>query len=157
MLKQTSEITRLIHDNLWLVISFAFGQPAIAKFVDARFRGEWKYLNKTIYERAEVRADRALLEMATQLRVLDDAERLNSYFAQTKHEALGVVIQGDGSRIDLHFRDLTNKIMHAKGFEWQLSDPDNPKVICHSNDVARWKSAEINLTTLMALMGGLMH
>jgi hypothetical protein len=37
---KTPEITRLIHENLWIVISFAFGQPAIAKFVDARFKGE---------------------------------------------------------------------------------------------------------------------
>jgi hypothetical protein len=55
--------------------------------------------------------------MATQLRVLDDAEQLNSHFTQT----MGVVIQGDGSKTDLHFRDLTNKIMHAEKFEWELS------------------------------------
>jgi len=49
LMRKTPEITRLIHDNLWVVISFAFGQPAIAKFaVEPRFKGEWKYLNKTI-------------------------------------------------------------------------------------------------------------
>jgi hypothetical protein len=157
MKKKTPEITRLIHDNLWVVISFAFGQPAIAKFVDAQFKGEWKYLNKTVYERAEIRADRALLEMATQLRVLDDAEQLSSYFAQTKRPPMGVVIQADDSKTELHFRDLTNKLIHSEKFEWQLSDPDNPKVICYSNDLARWKSAEIDLTALMALIGLLMH
>jgi hypothetical protein len=60
--KHTPEITRLIHDNLWIVISFAFGRPTIARILNANFVGEWKYLNKTIYERAEIRADRALLE-----------------------------------------------------------------------------------------------
>jgi hypothetical protein len=154
---KTPEITRLIHENLWVVISFAFGRPVIANFVDKRFKGEWKYVNKTIYERAEIRADRALLEMATQLRVLDDAEQLNAYFSQTKRAPLGRVVQGDGTKTDLHFRDLTNKIMHAEKFEWALSDPDNPKVICHSNDVARWQYAEIDLTALMALIGMLMH
>jgi hypothetical protein len=134
MHKKTPEITRLIHDNLWVVISFAFGRPAIAKFVDERFKGEWKYLNKTIYERAEIRADRALLEMATQLRVLDDTEKLSSYFAQVKPNPMGVVVQGDGSKTDLHFRDLTNKIIHAEKFEWQISGTHNPKVICHSNE-----------------------
>ncbi len=153
---KTPEITRLIHDNLWVVISFAFGQPAIARFVDARSKGEWKYLNKTI-ERAESRADRALLEMATQLRVLDDTGNLNSYFKQTEGPPMGVVIQEDGSETDLHFRDLTNKIMHAEKFEWQLSDSDNPTIICRSNDPTRWRSAEIDLTALMALIGGLMH
>jgi hypothetical protein len=157
MHKKTPEITRLIHDNLWVVISFAFGRPAIAKFVDERFKGEWKYLNKTIYERAEIRADRALLEMATQLRVLDDTEKLSSYFAQVKPNPMGVVVQGDGSKTDLHFRDLTNKIIHAEKFEWQISGTHNPKVICHSNDVKRWKSAEIDLAALMALIGMLIH
>ena len=157
MRKKTPEITRLIHDNLWVIISFAFGQPAIASFVDTRFKGEWKYLNKTIFERAEIRADRALLEMATQLRVLDDAEKLSAYFSQTKRKPLGTVFQGDGTTTDLHFRDLTNKIIHAESFDWALSDPHNPKVICHSNDVARWQKAEIDLTALMALIGMLMH
>ncbi|MGD0562693.1 MAG: hypothetical protein ABSA66_06330 [Roseiarcus sp.] len=154
---ETPEITRLIHENLWIVMSFAFGQPAIAAYVDKRFVGEWKYLNKTIYERAEIRADRALLEMATQLRVLDDAEQLNYYLKQTKSHALGKVVQEDGSEKDLHFRDLTNKIMHAEKFEWVLSVPDHPKVICHSNDAARWKTAEVDLAALMGLIGMLMH
>jgi hypothetical protein len=155
--KHTPEITRLIHDNLWIVISFAFGRPTIARILNANFVGEWKYLNKTIYERAEIRADRALLEMATQLRVLDDAETLSAHFAQAKHPPLGWVIQGDDSKTHLHFRDLTNKIMHAEKFEWQFLDPDNPTVICHSNDRARWISAEINLIAMMAQIGMLMH
>jgi len=156
-LRKTPEITRLIHDNFWIVLSFSFGQPAIGAFIDKHFKGEWKYLNKTVYERAEIRADRALLEMATQLRVLDDAEKLNDYFSQTKREPLGIVIQGDGTKTDLHFRDLTNKIIHAEGFEWDLSDRDLPKIICHSNDPKRWQQAEISLPALMALIGGLMH
>lgn len=154
---KTPEITRLIHENLWLIISFAFGRPAITDFVDKRFLGEWKYLNKTIYERAEIRADRALLEMATQLRALDDAEKLNNYFLQTKRSPLGVVTQSDGTKTDLNFRDLTNKIMHAERFEWELSDRENPKIICHSSNELRWKSAEIEISALMALIGGLMH
>jgi hypothetical protein len=157
MQKKTPEITRLIHDNLWIIISFAFGQPVIASYIDTRFKGEWKYLNKTIFERAEIRADRALLEMATQLRVLDDAEQLSAYFSQTKRAPLGTVLQGDGTTTDLHFRDITNKIIHAESFDWELSNPDQPKVICHSNDVARWQKAEIDLTALMALIGRLMH
>jgi hypothetical protein len=154
---KTLELTRLIHENLWIVISFAFGQPAIEKFTHARLGGGSKYLNKTIHELAEIRADRALLEMATQLRVLDDAEQLSSDLKQDRYPPMGVVIQKDEGRADLHFRDLTNKIMHAEKFEWQLSDPDNPKIICHSKEVERWKSAEIDLRRLMALIGQLMH
>lgn len=60
---KTPEITRLIHDNFWIVVSFAVARPRIAKVVDEKFLGEWKYLNKSIHEFAEIRADRALLEM----------------------------------------------------------------------------------------------
>jgi hypothetical protein len=70
------EITRLIHDKLWVVICFAFGQPAVGKVIQQKFQGEWPVLHKAVHELADVRADRALLEMATHLRVLDDAEDL---------------------------------------------------------------------------------
>ena len=104
---KTPEITRLIHDNFWIVLSFAFAQPVIGKLIEQRFKGEWKYLHKSVYENAEQRADRALLEMATQLRVLDDAEGLNEYFRQVQRAPLGVVVQGDGATTELHFRDMT--------------------------------------------------
>jgi len=116
----TPEITRLIHNNFWIVLSFAFGQPAVGKLIEQKFRGEWKYLHKSVYELAEMRADRALLEMATQLRVLDDAEGISDYFKQVGREPLGHVIQGDGTRTDLHFRDMTNKLMHGVKYEWKL-------------------------------------
>ena len=149
------EITRLIHDNFWIILSFAFGQPAVGKVIDQKFCGEWKYLNKTVYEYAEVRADRALLEMATQLRVLDDAEKLNDYYKQTGRSPLGEVVQGDGNRTELHFRDMTNKVMHGIGYKWQLGD--DPKILVISNQPDRWHHAEISIVALMGLIGGLMY
>ncbi len=156
MHKKTPEITRLIHENFWIVLSFAFGQPAVGKFTDQWFKGEWKYLRKSVYESAELRADRALLEMTTQLRVLDDAEGLNEYFKQTERAPLGSVEQADGSTTELHFRDMTNKLMHGTEYEWQLGGDDHPKIIVRSNDPDRWRSAEISVEALMALIGGLM-
>jgi hypothetical protein len=156
-MERTPNITRLIHDNLWRVLSYAFGKPAIAKFLDARFNGEWTYLEKTISKHAEMQADLALAEMATQIRVLDDEAKLRSIYKRVKRPPLGLVVKADGSVESLHFRDLTNKILHAKAFEWQLSDPDNPKVVCHSNDVERWQRAEIDLAQLIALIGMLGH
>ena len=152
---KTPEITRLIHDNFWIILSFAFGQPAVGKIMKERFHGEWKYLHKSVYENAEIRADRALLEMATQLRVLDDEQDLNEYFRQTKRPPVGEVVQTDGARTDLHFRDMTNKIMHGTKFEWRLGG-DSPTIIVYSNQPERWKCAEINVVTLMGLIGGLM-
>jgi hypothetical protein len=154
---KTPEITRLIHENFWTVLSFAFAQPVIGEVVRERFHGEWKYLGKTIYEHAEIRADRALLEMATQLRVLDDAEKLNDYLKEVGAMPFGKIVQGDGSETDLHFRDMTNKILHAQRFEWDLSNVKDPFVICHSQDVGRWRFARISLVRMMALVGQLMH
>jgi hypothetical protein len=64
-------------------------------------------------------------------------------------------IQGDGTRTDLHFRDMTNKIMHSTKFDWRLGG-DDPKIVVHSDDPHRWRCAEMNVIDLMALIGGLM-
>jgi len=117
---KTPEITRLIHDNFWIVLSFAFAQPVVERIIDEKFVGEWRLLRKSVYENAEIRADRALLEMAPQLRVLDDEQDLSEIFRRRKSAPLGFVVQGDGKRTDLHFRDLTNKIMHGSAFQWRL-------------------------------------
>jgi hypothetical protein len=152
---KTPGITRLIHENFWIVLSFAFAQPVVGRLMEQRFKGEWKYLRKSVYENAEQRADRALLEMTTQLRVLDDAEGLNEYFRQVQRAPLGIVVQGNGATTELHFRDMTNKLMHGTHYEWRLGG-DDPKIIIHSNQPERWRSAEIGVEALMALVGGLM-
>jgi hypothetical protein len=156
MMHKTPEITRLIHDNLWIVLSFAFAQPAVGKIINQKFAGEWKYLHKSVYQNAEIRADRALLEMATQLRVLDDAEDLDDVFQQEGRAPLGIVVQADGGQTEMHFRDLTDKIMHGSQFEWRLCDPTHPKISVHSNEPERWQRAEISILALMGLVGGLM-
>jgi hypothetical protein len=153
-MQKTPEITRLIHDNFWIIISFAFARPVVDRVIDKHFLGEWKYLYKSVAEYAEIRADRALLEMATQLRVLDDAENLTEVFKQAKRPPLGHVVQADGTRTDLHFRDMTNKAMHGTRYEWRL-EGDKPKIIVHSDQPDRWQYAEISIIALMSLVGGL--
>lgn len=153
---KTPEITRLIHENFSLVTSFAFSRGIISDVIDSNFEGEWKFLNKGLFVNAEIRADRALLEMGTQLRVLDDKEGLNEIYKGRGEPALGTVIQVDGTVTDLHFRDLTNKIVHAAGFKWDTSDAKNPKIICMPIDCARWVRAEINIVALMGMIGSLM-
>ena len=135
---------------------FAFGRPAVGSVLNERFKGEWKFLNKVVYEVSERRADRALLEMAVQLRALDDLNDLNSSFQQQTLPSLGIVVQGDGSQTELYFRDMMNKIIHAGGFSWELADVKAPTIVCLSNDGTRWKEAHINLVTLMMYLGGLM-
>ncbi|HWA69150.1 MAG TPA: hypothetical protein VG821_04870 [Rhizomicrobium sp.] len=154
---KTPEITRLIHENFWTILAFAFGRPIVAKVIADRFKGEWKYLNKTVYERAEVLADRALLEMATQMRILDDAEKLSDRYKVLGSPALGEVLQADGNKTPLYFRDMTNKVIHAAVFQWELSNSHDPKVICLPHDGERWKSARLDIVPLMSVIGSLIH
>ena len=149
------ELTRNAQENFGTVLMFAFGQPAVGLVIDEQFKGEWKFLTKLVYEVSERRADRALLELAVQLRALDDLNDLNGAFQQQEMHPLGTVVQADGIITELYFRDMTNKVMHAGGFSWELADPKNPTVICLSNNGTRWKEARINLVVLMMYLGGL--
>lgn len=146
------ELVRNAQENFGTV---AFGQPTIGAVINEQFKGEWKFLNKLVYEVSERRAARALLEMAVQLRALDDLNDLNSSYQQQKMPSLGTVVQGDGSTTELYFRDMTNKIMHARGFSWELANAKDPIVVCLSRDGTRWKEAHIKLVTLMMYLGGL--
>ena len=150
------ELARNAQENFATVLMFAFGQPAVGLVINEQFIGEWKFLNKLIYETSERRADRALLEMAVQLRALDDLNDLNSSYQHQKTPALGKVVQADGSETEMFFRDMTNKVMHANGFSWELADLKAPKIVCLSADGTRWKEGHIDLVTLMHYLGGLM-
>ena len=79
---KTPEITRLIHDKFSEVMAYAFSRHPLEEMLN-NFRGEWKYLRKSLDELSEVRADRALFNMATLLRTLDDAQHINS--GETRH------------------------------------------------------------------------
>jgi hypothetical protein len=153
---KVQELTRLIHENFSLVMAFAYSQPVLRKVMNERFRGELKYLRKSLHELAEMRANRALMEMATQLRVLDDEQDIAEYFKQLAAEPFGRVTQGDGKFAKLYYRDMTNKIMHASRFEWDFEDPEKPSVICYPKHKDRWQQAKIALLALAALVACLM-
>lgn len=147
------EITKLIQANLWTVCAFAYARPAISELLEQKFSGTWDFLDTMVGEIAEVRADRALLELATQLRVLDDMQNLNDHFMKTSKPPLGIVRQANGNETDLYFRDTTNKVIHASAFRWELLD--GPKIVCVSNDPERWHSADIQVECLMYYCGQL--
>jgi len=140
-------------------MTYAFSQPALFRVLQNCFVGEWKYLNKACFKASEERANRALIEIAILLRLLDDKERLNVYFKATKKPPLGKVIMEDGAEEPLHFRDMTNKIVHSTGIQWDFSDPDNPIFICVCDDPDpkwKWKRAEIPIIDFAFYCGGIM-
>ncbi|MBC8792045.1 MAG: hypothetical protein C6Y20_10600 [Tagaea sp. CACIAM 22H2] len=156
------ETTKLIHRNLAIIATFAFSRPSIVETLDQHFKGEWAYLRKSVYSMAERRADRALVEMATQIRILDDAEHISDYLRHTNQEAdnaprLGRLIKADQTEEPLWLRDFTNKVIHANRIEWQFDSHLNPLIITYGNDQGRWLRAEISVIALMSFTGTLMH
>jgi hypothetical protein len=122
-------------------MSFVYAKTIMATVLQRKFivHGEWEHLHKSIHELAEVRADRALLEMAAQLRVLDDQQELNDYFRQT-----GEPSWRRRARRGKLARTFLSETPQTKSCMWDL-DPEVPRVICFSKpkDEKRWHHAEI--------------
>lgn len=143
--------TRLIHEKLSNVLTFAYSWATLDNMLDTKFKGEWKYLRKTIFDIGPENAVRAFIELAGYLRLLDDKDDLSGYLKQTgSARGFGRVLKKDGSEEPLFLRDLTNKIIHAKEWKWDVSTTDRPKAICISNNPDRWVSAEIDIQTFAA-------
>src|SRR6516165_7232109 len=70
-------LTKLIHENFSVIMGYAFSTPVLSKWVKDNFVGEWKYLHKALFEMPVERANLALLELATQLRRLDNHHNLS--------------------------------------------------------------------------------
>ena len=149
-------ITKLIHENLSLIMAFAFSRSSLYKLLEDRFSGEWRFLRRICFEIAEKRADRALLELAAHLRVLDDEQDISGVLRRSSGNHLGHVIQKDGGRTEMHFRDMTNKVLHSSRFEWDLASPENPLINCYPADPGRWQKAELQVVSLAAICGMMM-
>lgn len=136
-----------IEDNFSFVLSYAFSDNGIRAAGQDRYQGQRDHFTRLALKTPERRADRALLEMAAQMRALDDLSDINGRFKDQERGAIGHVVNGDGAREDLYFRDMTNKIMHANGFSWELARPEDPVIVCLAG--GRWKEAHIHIIALL--------
>jgi hypothetical protein len=154
---RSEQLLDRVNEHLAEVLFFSMGRPVIEQRLGAVFEEGHIYdpLRNKIGIEAERRADRALLQMATQLRLFDDNEGLNEILKGLKPQPLGTVVQGDGKVTELFMRDMTNKVMHGAGFQWHLENADDPSVVCVSADEERWKSAEIKLLAVAAFVNRL--
>lgn len=146
-------LTRLVHENLSIVMRFAYSQKPLAELVDKRFRGSWKSLRKTLFEISEERAEKACLELALFLRMLDDEQKISEYHSKMKNiPNCGSLVMKNGSRKLLPFREVANKVIHASQLEWDFST-DEPRLICQSRDDEKWLRAEVDVTAVAAVCG----
>jgi hypothetical protein len=164
MEKYPIELTQFIHENLSIVMSFAYSHRPLTELIGNRSVGEWKYLRTAIFEIGEKKANRAITELAVLLRILDDEEKITSYDkdAGIKWNCGRLMLENDKVK-ELSFRDVSNKIIHAKTFEWIFPANEDPKLICYARDDDRlkddrlkWIKAEVDLVALAYFCGQLM-
>lgn len=150
------QLTRLIHENLSIVMSFAFSRSPLIKLIENNFVGEWKYLGKAIFEIGEEKANRAITELAVLLRILDDEQKITDYHKQIgKTWSCGKLKLENRNVVDLSFREFSNKIIHAKTYDWVYFEDKPPRLICYSreDDNRKWISADVDIVNLAALCG----
>jgi hypothetical protein len=151
---QPHKLVPLIWSNCADVATFALSRTNAAE-IRKRFDSFRGPIDGVLFELPEQKADRALLELGTLLRALDDADGLSDELARLGDGPYGLVLKPDRSREDLYFRDMTNKILHARGFEWSDDKKLGPVINCVGNDPTRWLHALIRVDRLLALCGQL--
>ena len=139
-------------------MTFCFSRNQLENLVETKFIGEWKYLRKGLFEVSEKRAEKACLELAMFLRMLDDEQKITDY-GKHKMSSLnyGKLIFTEKPERILGLRDVCNKIIHASGFQWDFSNEYKPKLVCTSREPEKWDRAEIDIVDLATFCGELMH
>jgi len=149
-------LTQLVHENLSVVMTFAFSRGPLEQLIDKRFQGEWKYLRKFVFDISEARAIKGCIELAVYLRALDDEEKMSAWLRENSGRTFGQVIGSDGSVKPLALREVANKIIHAASFSWDFATENKPLLICSPRDNQRWQQANIDIVAVAAFCGQLM-
>jgi hypothetical protein len=148
-------MTQLVHENLSIMMTFAFSRKPLERYME-RFAGEWEYLRKSLFEISEQRAEKACLELALFLRLVDDEQDISGYHKQTGGPDFGRLVLKNGQIDKLQLRDVCNKIIHASGLTWDFSHEADPVLICHSQNQEKWVRAEVDLFALAGFCGDIM-
>lgn len=149
-------LTKLIHENLGIVMCFAFSRGPLEAMVRTQFGGEWKYLHKAILELPETRAQKACIELALFLRILDDEIGISTIHSSSKSiPCCGKLTLKNGRVENLPFREAANKIIHSSRIEWEFGESSTPTLICTTRKPEKWTKAEIDLVGLASVCGQL--
>jgi hypothetical protein len=147
-------LTQLIHESLSIIMTFCFSRVAIERLIESKFLGEWKYLRKGLFDVSEKWVEKACLELAMFLRLLDDEENMSGYLREIGSKVnFGRVVLKEESDRELVLRDVVNKIIHASALQWDLTTDDKPILICISRDQEKWQRAEIDIVSLLDSVG----
>jgi hypothetical protein len=150
-------LTRLLHDNMAIVVTFVYSQAPINRLLKERLKDFWQHVENFSDEVPRRNAIRACLEIAVLIRLIDDRHKIADALKRLKIRNFGVVYRTDETTAPLSLRELTNKIIHAEELSWDLSDEGAPKLICTSSDDQKrrfkWTRAEVDIQHLIIFCG----
>jgi hypothetical protein len=163
-----TETTAIIHDNLGIVLTYAFSKQALEQY-QGWLRGQrWYVSPHVLRELPERRANRAIIELAVMFRALDDVLEItkNDYVATHPYVVYhptgyvyGKLYGLAGEPEPLALRDVPNKVIHAKSIKWNSSNAREPLIICHAAEADypkfKWTRAEIFVTAFAAVCASL--
>ncbi len=144
-------LVAIVRENLSIILDSCFARPNLQRVLDERFPGEWKYLRSMALGNSATRATKAAVELALFLRFVDDREP-----GLEPARPLGMLHLKSGETRALGVRDAANKIIHASDLTWDLSELNNPRLVCASEDREKWARAEIEIVALAAFVGTMM-
>jgi hypothetical protein len=137
-------------------MTFAFSRKPLEEWASVTLEGEFKRFRETLFDIPQHRAERAALELALLLRYLDDESQISAHYREGSAIGFGYVEDLNGEVEDLSLREVTNKIIHSVSFEWDLSKPSRPLLICHPRDKQRWRKAYVDIAAVGAICGQLL-
>jgi hypothetical protein len=156
-LMEALPLTRLLHDNMAIVVSFVFSQASIKRLLKESLMDYWRHVENFSYVVPRRNAIRACLEIAVLIRLIDDKHKITDALEKLEIRNFGVVYRTDETTAVLSLRELTNKIIHAEDLSWDLFDEGAPKLICTSSDDQkrrfRWTRAEVDIGHLIIFCG----
>jgi hypothetical protein len=139
-------VTKVIKENLSVVMMFAYSQPPLREFRRGNFAGNWPYVDEVLFTIPEQLATRALIELVLLFRTLDDQEDIDD---GSLGATFGKLDLKNGNVQPLTIREVANKTIHAKKIEWVFADPERPilKTTAYDNAREKWAHAEIDINT----------
>ena len=154
-----AETAGIIHDNLGIVLTYAFSKPALEEYRGWLMGQRWDHSSRILRELPEQRATRAIIELAVMFRALDDAREITKADFVVTHPY--AVYHPTGYVYG-------NKIIHANSIEWSFSGPKErrsfstigePLIVCHAAEADyprfKWTRAEVFVKAFAAVCAAL--
>lgn len=161
------EKAQLVHENLGIMMTYAYSLKPLAEELTRSFAGSHKYLEKSLISNTQRRAIRACMELALFLRSIDDDIQLTKTLERNPDlNDCGTLYITTDRPSALTLREVANKIIHAEALEWHMvmvrtnegyDIAPAPILACWApkNAPIRWPwvRAEVNLIKLAAVCG----